>query len=222
MRVIACHQYSPEWFYHRCGIPTASEFDSIITPAKGEQAKWDTYIHRLIADLYRPDYGIAEDYVSTAMENGSLIEPEARDWYAFQTGNKVEQVGFCTTDDGRFGCSPDALVGDDGVLELKCPEPHTHVGYLLAGVLPPKYRPQCHGHLIVTGRAWLDFMSFSNGLPPLLVRVKPDEYTEKLRTLLDGFWTAYQHTLALMPEPPPARTKPEDVNAELQESEIAF
>lgn len=198
-------QYSPEWWDLRRGVPTASEFDSIITPAKAEPSKgMAAYAHRLIADLYRPDYGMAEEYVTNAMSNGTLLEPEARKWYQFTSGESVKQVGFCMTEDRRFGCSPDALVGDDGVLELKCPEPATHVGYLLGGKLPDKYKPQVHGHLAVTGRKWCDFMSYSPGLPTFSVRVMPDEFTETLRAMLDQFWTLYQAELSKMPEPPPA------------------
>lgn len=204
MRIIECDQYSEAWWQSRRGVPTASEFGNIITPAKGEASKsMYPYACRLIADLYRPDYGLAEEYVTGAMRNGTLMEPEARKWYAFETGSDVRQVGFCLTDDGRFGCSPDALVGEDGALELKCPEPHTHVGYLLGGVLPNDYKPQVHGHLIVTGCAWCDFMSYSPGLPPFRKRVVPDEFTESLRARLDEFWTLYQETKAKMPEPPP-------------------
>jgi hypothetical protein len=86
----------------------------------------------------------------------------------------VEQVGFCTLDDGTFGCSPDSLVGDDGMLEIKCPSPAVHVGYLLGDKLPTTYRAQVQSQLFVTGRAWCDFLSYHPDLPPLLVRVEPD------------------------------------------------
>lgn len=210
MRIVECAQYDQTWWAARRGVPTASEFDCIITPEKAEASKGAfKYICRLIADQYDPDYGYAEEYVSVAMRNGTLMEPTARDWYQFERKAEVQQVGFCVTDCGRFGSSPDSLVGDDGALELKCPEPHTHVEYLIRGVLPIKYKPQCHGHLIVTGRAWCDFMSYSPGLPSLLVRVFPDEYTDRLRDLLETFWTDYQSTVKQLNLPEPTGLHPE-------------
>ncbi len=181
-------QYSPEWWAVRRGVPTASCFDQIVTPTKGELSKSSVgYAHQLIADALDPDYGRVSDFATAAMRNGTIMEPEARRYYTFETGVEVEQVGFCLDDDGRFGASPDGLAGADGLLELKSPTPKTHVGYLLAGTLPAEYRPQLHGQLIVTGRAWCDFMSYVVGFPPLLVRVEPDDYTERLRVALDEF-----------------------------------
>lgn len=189
-------QYSMQWWSVRRGVPTSSCFDRIVTPAKGELSKQaDGYIHQLIADQYDPEYGVVDDYVTAAMRNGTIMEPEARNYYAFERGMDVEQVGFCMDDDGRFGCSPDGMVGDDGLLELKCPQPHTQVAYLLANQLPQAYKPQVHGQLVVTGRKWVDFMSYSPGFPILLIRVEPDEYTDKLRVALDEFWQKYQESL---------------------------
>lgn len=197
MRVVKCEQYTEEWWDVRRGVPTASEFGNIITPAKAEFSKGSTgYAHQLIADTFDGNYGVVSEFASAAMRNGTVMEPEARRFYEFERSCDVEQVGFCLTDDGRFGCSPDALVGEDGLLELKSPNPKTHVGYLLDGGLPADYKPQCHGQLIVTGRAWVDFMSYVPGFPKLLVRVEPDEYTEKLRAALNQFWELYQGMLA--------------------------
>jgi hypothetical protein len=140
MRVIDCEQYSPEYWQLRRGVPTASEFGCLLTPAKLQYAAGAvSYIHRLIADRFDPTYGLVEDYATAAMKNGKLIEPEARRMYEFDRGIDIQQVGFCITDDGRFGCSPDALVGEDGGLELKTPIASTHVKYLLDGGLPPEY-----------------------------------------------------------------------------------
>jgi hypothetical protein len=189
-------QYSPEWWDARCGVPTASEFSRIVTPAKGDYSKGaEGYIAELIAEQADPHYGEVETYVSAAMRNGTMMEPEARRFYEFERGADVEEVGFCLTDDGRFGCSPDGLVGDDGGLELKSPEHKTHVKYLLSGEVPTEYKPQVHAQLIITGREWCDFMSYARGLPPLLVRVEPDDYTAKVRAAMDTFWGEYQEAL---------------------------
>lgn len=196
MQVFDFTQYSPEWYEARCGVPTASNFHKILTPKTLQMgAGMLTYIVELIAQKYDPAYGIETDSASTAMRNGTILEPEVRRLYEFESGQRVQQVGFCKTDDGRFGCSPDGLIGEDGGLEIKSPTPATQIKYLLAGgVLPDEYRAQVHGSLIVTGRKWWDFMSHCPGtsLPWLKVRVEPDAYTEALRSALDVFWLRYK------------------------------
>jgi hypothetical protein len=192
MKVIECEQYSPLWWQVRRGVPTASEFGSILTPKTMKlAAAADAYICRLIGDAFDLAYP-RPSFTNAEMRHGTEAEPESRHWYEMETDTTVQQVGFCTTDDGRFGCSPDGLIGDDGVLELKNPSPGTHVAYLMDGGLPAEYRAQCHGHLIVTGRAWCDFLSYCPGLPPFLVRVYPDDYTTALRDALDVFWRRLQ------------------------------
>lgn len=212
MKAFTFPQYSDEWWAARRGVPTASEFGNIITPAKGQYAAAaDTYINQLIADKFDPCYGPKDEFATAAMRNGTILEPEARRFYEFERDAEVKQIGFCMSDDRRWGSSPDGLTAE-GALELKCPTMAVHVGYLRDGVLPPKYLAQCHGHLIVTGREYVDFMSYCFGLPPLLVRVEPDEFTTKLRECLDRFWGEYQEALAKieatlppLPEPPPTQ-----------------
>lgn len=181
-------QGTEAWFAARLGIATASRFDSIITPAKGEPSKSaEGYLRELLAEWLsgRP----AESYTSGWMERGKEIEAEARDFYAFERGGDVQQVGFVYADDSRMvGCSPDGLISDDGMIEIKSPAPKTHIGYLLDGGLPLDYRPQVQGSLLVTGRAWCDFLSYCPGLPPLLVRAERDApYINKMADALEDF-----------------------------------
>ena len=210
MKTFNFPQYSETWWATRRGVPTASEFGNILTPKTGKPSSSQIpYICQLIGDRLRDNYGQEDEYVSAAMKNGTLMEPEARAFYEFHTGNAVEQVGFCMTDDGRFGCSPDAMG-----LELKCPQANTHVGYLLANELPPDYRPQVHGSMIVTRRAHWTFMSYCPGFPPLIVEVQWDEYTDLLEAALNDFWNLYQakwnQVKAMLPEPVPAVAGPYD------------
>jgi len=198
MKAFDCVQGSPEWWQLRRGIPTCSNFDRILTPKTLKlSSQVDSYIHELIADRFRltPPDG-TENYVSRPMLNGLNTEPEARRWYEMEVGAEVKRVGFVTTDDGRFGGSPDSLVGEDGGLELKCPELKTHVKYLLDGVLPDDYRPQVHGYLIVTGRPWWDFVSYSPGLDPFRIRVTPNLFTDTLRDALEQFDRRYKELLS--------------------------
>jgi hypothetical protein len=171
---IDCKQGSTEWFLARCGLPTASEFHNLITPEgkarTGEMPR--TYLLKKVAE--RVMGYPAQSFGGGEMEQGSLLESEAVPFYEFTFGEQIQRVGFCTTDDGRIGCSPDGLLGTDGGIEIKCPQPHTHVGYLIAGVVPKEYVAQVQGSLFVTGRAWWTFLSYSRFFPPLIVRVEPD------------------------------------------------
>lgn len=189
MKEITCEQYSPEWWAARRSVPTASEMGRILTPKKMEVgAGAMSYLYELVADTFDPEYPRVK-YESAAMRRGKELEPQTRDFYELTTGEKVRQVGFCTTDDGRFGCSPDALVGEDGILEAKNYGIASHVEYLLTsnGVLPYEFRGQCHGLLIVTERKWVDWLSHCPGFPPLIIRVVPDDYTKALALALNGF-----------------------------------
>lgn len=153
------------------------------------------YICELVAErlcLIAP----VEKTLNGAMRHGVEFEPEARRWFEFDAGVDVEQVGFITTDDGRFGCSPDGLVGECCGLELKCPQGKTHVGYLMNGGLPDEYKAQVHGSMIVTGRTSWWFLSYCPGLPPLKLLVLRDEYTDKLAAALELFHERYAEALA--------------------------
>lgn len=181
-------QGTPEWFATRLGIATASRFDSIITPAKGELSKQsDGYLRELLAEWLSGQP--AESYQSGWMERGQIVEADARNYYAFERDAELARVGFVYANDSRmWGCSPDGLIGEDGMLEIKSPKPSTHIGYLMGGGLPLDYRPQVQGSLLVTGRAWCDFLSYCPGLPPLLVRVERDaEYLDKMREAINQF-----------------------------------
>lgn len=181
-------QGTPEWRSMRLGIPTASCFDRIVTPAKGElSAQSGTYLNELLAEWLSGAPG--DSFTSGWTERGTELEPEARAYYAFERDADVQQVGFVFADSTRMvGCSPDGLVADGGIVEFKCPKPSTHIGYLLAGSLPTTYRAQVQGSLMVTGREWCDFVSYCPALPTLIVRVERDvEFIVRLRAALAAF-----------------------------------
>jgi len=180
MIIVECKQGTDEWFQAKLGILTASEFNKIITPAKLEPSKSaDGYINKLVAEWLRgkPD----ESYQSDWMKRGLEIEEEARDYYAFVTDNNVSQVGFCLEDAKRYGCSPDGLI-DDGGLEIKCPSPGVHVGYLLAKKVPTEYKLQILGNLLVTGNSWWDFESYHPDMETLIVRTQRDFQLKRHRS----------------------------------------
>jgi len=171
MEIINCDQGTEEWFAARCGIPSSSNFDKIVT-TKGEPSKQaEKYGYKLAGEAIA---GKAEEtYKNSAMERGTILEDEARQLYQIVNDVEVEQVGFCKLE--GFGCSPDGLVGDKGMLEIKCPMMATHVEYLLKGKMPTTYFQQVQGQLLVMGREWCDFMSYYPGIKPFAIRVERDE-----------------------------------------------
>ncbi len=201
MQILTFEQRSPEWYAARRGVPTASEFANIITPKKGEYAAAaDTYINQLIDELMRPDAGLGFTG-NHHTERGEILEDDARELYAFERELVPQQVGFILNDACTLGCSPDSLIGEDGGLEIKCPDGPTHVKWVRAGGIPDEHKPQVHGSLIITGRAWWDFLSYCPGYEPLLVRVTPDGFTEKLQGHLDRFIREYHAARArFLPE----------------------
>lgn len=200
MKIYNFPQYSPEWWEVRRGVPTASNFGRILTAKTMKpSSQADAYICELIGDRcsLNPPFFTERNGHTVAMRNGINCEPEARDWYQFDTGLEVRQVGFISTEDGRFGFSPDGIVGDEGGLELKCPELKTHAGYLINGGLPTEYKAQCHGPLALAmidstmPFKWWDFMSYAPGLEPLRIRVEPNDFTAKLAEALEKFHKRY-------------------------------
>lgn len=188
-------QGSVEWFFARRGIPTASCFSKIMTPKTHKMAAGATsYIYEMIADLAGGGAPVGVDnYTSREMQDGLDMEPEARAMYELETDRTVERVGFCTTDDGKIGASPDGIIVNDRALELKVPKTKTHVEWLAGGCVPLKHEAQCHGHMIALGLDKCDFYSYSNTkLPDLLVTVERDEYTEKLEKAIEVFQEMYE------------------------------
>jgi putative phage-type endonuclease len=186
MLIHSVEQQTPEWFALRCGVPSASNFSKIVT-TKGEPSKSaKEYMYTLAGEAIIGKK--AKGYTSDAMQHGIDTEPEAVSTYEFITGLETAEVGFVTDDDIRIGVSPDRLVGEHGLLEVKCPMANTHIKYLLEGKFPTAYFQQVQGQLMVTGREWCDFMSYVAGMKPFIVRVYPDkDFHEKLNKVLLAF-----------------------------------
>lgn len=183
---VDCVQGSADWANARLGIPTASQFARILTPAKlGYSSAAVAYINELLAEWV---LGCPLDAGASAyMDRGTSMEPDARKWYAFTKGVEPRTVGVCLTDDRKVGCSPDFLVGDDGGGEIKCPSAKIHVGYLL-GDVAEEHRSQVQGNLWVTGREWWDVISYSPVMPCACVRAYPDpDYQHALTEALGRF-----------------------------------
>ncbi|NIT99554.1 MAG: exonuclease, partial [Nitrosopumilaceae archaeon] len=158
------------WFDLKIGKPSASNFDKIITPSGGPSKQQEKYMYQLAGEIITQKK--EETYKSHAMEEGNIKEAEARALYEMLYDVDVLQTGVCYKDDEKaFLCSPDGLVEVEGMLEIKCPLIHTHVGYLLKDELPREYFCQVQGQMYVTDRKWCDFMSYYPAMPPLIIRV---------------------------------------------------
>ena len=184
---VDCEQGGEQWHLERLGRPSASRFGEIVT-TKGEPSKQaEKYLYALAGERI---VGVApESYQNAAMVRGLELEPEARQVYELLHDVEVEQVGTCYPDEQkRYGASPDGLVGEDGLLEIKAPSLPVAVEYLMAGKCPTKYICQVQGQLLVTGRAWCDFLSYFPGLTPLVVRVeRDDKLIAALKVALEEF-----------------------------------
>jgi hypothetical protein len=166
-------QYSEEYDRLRRGIPTSSNFHKIVTPQGNPSKQWREYACVLIAERILQHR--IEFYNSPAMERGLIVEAEAADWYEFDQDLTVQRIGFITDDERTTGCSPDRLVGDGGLLEIKAPLTHTQVEYWISGELSERFRPQLQGQLYITQRSWVDILCWHDVLPKLIMRVEPDD-----------------------------------------------
>jgi hypothetical protein len=191
MRIFAdVEQGSDQWHRIRLGIPTASCFDRIVTPKKCQvSASAYKYALQLVAETLLNEPTASVD-ASAWMERGRELEPQAVRQYEFTQEVKTLQVGFITTDDGSMGCSPDRLIVDPNkriALEVKCPSPATHLGYLLDGK-PDEYKPQVQGQILIAELDRADFYAFHPRMPPALIQtVRDDEYIDKLCSALGAF-----------------------------------
>ncbi len=168
-------QGSDEWVAIRCGVLTASEMRLIITPTLkiASNDKERAHLYELLAQ--RITGYVEPAYISDDMLRGASDELEARALYAKHYA-PVEEVGFITRDFGdyRIGYSPDGLVGDDGLIECKSRRQRFQVQTIIEHAMPDDYLMQVQTGLLVTGRAWCDFISYSGGLPMEVLRVYPD------------------------------------------------
>ena len=177
-RVACVQQGTPEWHQLRLGKVTASRVADILAKTKtGPSASRNNYLIELA--LQRVTKTIEESYTNGAMEWGTQTEPQARVAYEVATGNFVDQIAFVNHPTiAGFGCSPDGLVANDGLIEIKCPNSATHWSYIKANKPPEKYIIQMQAQMAVTKAKWCDFVSFDPRMPErsqlLIVRIPRD------------------------------------------------
>lgn len=196
MEIVNCEQRSEEWFKLRTGVITASAAHKF---AYSQQRK--TYFYQILSE--RLTGKSVPLPINEYMEWGIKYEPNALEWYKQKTGHAVEEVGFVFMDDSKLiGCSPDGMVGEDGLVEIKCPMTKTHVQYIVEG---PKleYRRQMQFQMMVTGRQWCDFVTFDPRCPKNLTgyvhRIERDDKLietiklgcDKMNNEVDNFIRVY-------------------------------
>ena len=156
-------QRTEDWFLARKGKVTASKIADVLAKGRGnaESLTRAKYRDQLVTE--RLTNVIAEGFTNDAIQRGVELEDTARNSYSFQTGFDVEQVGFIDHPTiAMCGASPDGLVLVDGLVEFKCPNSNTHREYIMAGVVPEKYKPQMAWQMACTGRKWCDFVSYDD------------------------------------------------------------
>ena len=168
-------QGSEEWKQLRLGLPTASSFKTLM--AKGEGKVRGLYMMKLAGE--RITGKPAESYSNGYMEHGTLLEPMAREAYSIIANVETKQVGFIRN--GDKGCSPDSLIGKNGMLEIKVVEPHVLIEMIRRdqklGTFPPEHNQQCQGNLLVAEREWIDLAVYCDApnLPLFVKRAYRDE-----------------------------------------------
>lgn len=169
-------QNSVDWQIARAGVVTASEVDALVSPLGKVRTGQGphTYLVRKLVERWTGGPLISIQGVFD-MDQGKILEDEAKPFFTLHTGLDIRDVAFITSDDGRIGCSPDAMIDDKCGLELKCPKLETHVGYLLGGELPLDYVTQVQFSMYVTGFEQWHFMSYRRRLPPLYLVIDRDK-----------------------------------------------
>jgi hypothetical protein len=195
-------QGSQEWLDLRCGLLTASTIGQLISPKTIKPASNDTsraLTTHLVAE--RITGYVEPTFVSADMERGNMDEPVARELYSEHYAPAV-QVGFMTNEFNghRIGYSPDGLVGDNGLIEIKSRRQKKHLQTILDDAVPPENMAQIQTGLLVTGRDWLDYVSYCGGMPLYVKRVQPDaRWFDALKSALDQFETTAATMLAAYP-----------------------
>lgn len=172
IQIFNCEQNSPEWFQARAGIPTASEFHTVMASGRGggESKTRKTYLYKLAGEVITEEP--TEGYSNANMDRGHVMEDDARRMYSFIADADIQRVGFVRN--GDKGASPDGLIGDDGMFEAKSKFPHLLIERLLSDDFPPEHKAQCQGALWVAEREWIDIVVYWPKMPLFVKRAYRD------------------------------------------------
>jgi len=187
MRVFTMPQKSPEWWKIKCGRPSGSQAKRIVTAAKGDLSSGsEDYAAELVAEClgWRRTFRGSDD-----TDRGNRLEYEAVQWLELRYGWKSRPIGFCMSDCGRYGMSPDGLLGDGRPLEVKSPDVHTMIKWKMGKKLPDDHRAQVHFEMAVTGAPGAVFLAYTDhpAIENLMIEVQRDPFTEKLAAAVTQF-----------------------------------
>lgn len=181
LEIIECEQNSPKWIEARTGIATASSFNDVL--AKGHGKTRRSYMLKLAAERIRGES--TDSFSNIYTDRGHEFEDIARDLYKTHSGHDIVPCGFMLD---TYGYSPDGLINNDGIIEIKTKSGHLQIEVLLSGEVPNEHMAQIQGGLMVSDRKWCDFISYCPGLPIFIKRVERDEqYITNLRIELAIF-----------------------------------
>lgn len=189
MQILTHEQGSDDWIQSRLGIVTMSEMAALIVKGKdpsGFGAGALTYMNQLIGERLTGEP--ADAFQGNAhTQRGHELEPMARELYEEVTGNAADEVGIILNH--GVGYSPDGLIGESGAIEIKTKLPKYQVEVLLSGEIPKEHLAQCHGGLWVSGREWIDFVSYWPGMPLFVKRAYRDEaFIKIIADRVDAFY----------------------------------
>lgn len=179
-------QGTEAWRRARAGIPTTSNFATVMASGRGggESVTRRKYLYQLAGEIITGEP--AESYSNGYMQRGKAMEAEARDYYAFRTNVDPEQIGFIRN--GKKGCSPDSLIGENGMLEVKTHQPDILVDLIFKDQFPPEHKAQTQGALWVAEREWIDLICYFTGMPAFIKRAHRDSaYIRTVSQAVDQF-----------------------------------
>lgn len=184
-------QGSPEWMALRCGRVTMSRAKDCISKGRGSSPSLtrEKYLYEIVSERLtgQPE----SQYTNQAMEHGTITEPEARLVYQDKESVIVDQIGFVEHDENT-GCSPDGVIGKEGLLEIKCPKTSTQIRRIMENDFPSEYKAQVQGQLWICEREWCDFVSYDPRIEGpasyFKIRVHRDEkYIKELQIGIEKF-----------------------------------
>ena len=183
MKIIECEQRSPEWFKARDLKLTASYATAIMAAGKG----LDTLCDEILVNHYssRTYKEYTDDFSGRHMQRGVEFEDKARTIYEFKTGNKVKTVGFVEYDE-YSGCSPDGLIGNYGLIEIKNLSDKVFFNLLLTGKVESAHRNQIQMQLYMTKRHWCDYFAFNPNFDPCYVCIRFEPEFEAVKRIREG------------------------------------
>ena len=185
------NQGSPEWFEIRVGKVTASHAQAIGNNGKG----LDTYLLEVVSEMFSSAQ--KDQYSNEHTERGNELEPLARSMYELQENVEVEEIGFAEYND-FVGCSPDGLVGKDGMIEIKCPDDKTYFNILMEEKIDSGYDWQCQMNMLILKRKWCDLVYYNPNFEKSMkiFRLKPDK--EMFSRLKEGFAKAEKEIIRMI------------------------